>query len=464
MPHQIRLHTRKDAPTRPCAEGKILRKNIVEDPRLFLSALQSFPISAVYQDAAELTELLVTYFKEGIEGGEYCLWISPNELAAEGAKSKLRKAGVDVEHSPASSHSEILQANTIPEDITLFESAVKELVEKGYRRALSGGFSGFRMNFDFKNNLNLKPYLETCRKTLETVSLENNKSLTLLCTLPLEELSSRALLELMEESSVFAKRKGKWKRLRNPEEEIEFGNNTLNAERNIEAANWTRNGLIMNMSHELRTPLNSVIGFSVLLLEGAFGSLNTRQSKYVNNILISGKNLLEIVNNLLEISRLEAGESSLNYEDVDIASLIGEVRMNLLLLASNKNISVESKVDSSLENVWADRAKLRQILYNLMNNAIKFTPEKGKVTVSARKKEGMLEIKVSDSGIGLSKEDFERIIMSVIQADPSTTKEYEGAGLGLYIAKTFVEHQGGQIWVESRVKKGSTFIFTLPMD
>jgi signal transduction histidine kinase len=442
-----------------------LRKNIVKDPRLFSNALQSFPISAVYEDATELTELLVTYFKEGIEGGEYCLWISPNELAAEGAKSKLKKAGVDVEHSLTSSQLEILPANTAPEDFTLLASAVKELAEKGYRKVLSGGFSGFRMNFDFKNNVNsLKPYLETCGKTLETVGFENNKSLTLLCTLPLEELSGRALLELMEENSVFAKRKGKWKRLRNLEGKIELGNNSLNVERDIEATNRTKNGLIMNISHELRTPLNSVIGFSDLLLEGAFGSLNTRQSKYVNNILISGKNLLEIVNNILEISRLEAGESILNYEDVDIASLIGEVRMNLLLLASNKNISVESKVDSSVENVRADRAKLRQILYNLMNNAIKFTPEKGRVSVSARKKEGMLEIKVSDSGIGLSKEDYERIIMSVIQADSSTAKEYDGAGLGLYIAKTFVELHGGQIWVDSRVKKGSTFIFTLPMD
>ncbi len=139
--------------------------------------------------------------------------------------------------------------------------------------------------------------------------------------------------------------------------------------------------------------------------------------------------------------------------------------MNLLLLASNKNINVESKVDSSVENVRADRAQLRQILYNLMNNAIKFTPEKGRVTVSARKKEGMFEIKVSDSGVALSKEDYERIIMSVIKADDcSTAKGYDGAGLGLYIAKNFVELHGGQIWVESKVKKGNTFIFTLPMD
>ncbi|MGB9938783.1 ATP-binding protein [Methanosarcina sp.] len=442
-----------------------MRKNIVKDPGLFSNAPQSPQISAVYEDAEELTELLVTYFKEGIEGGEYCLWISPDKLAVDGAKSELKKAGVDVERSLASSQLEILQADPFPENLTFVALAVKELAENGYKKALSGGFSGFRTNFDLKNaGDSLKPCLETCGKAVETVVFENNKSLTFLCTLPLEELSGRVLLELMEENDVFAKRKGKWKHLRNLEGKIELENIFLKAEKDIEAANSTKNGLIMNMSHELRTPLNSVIGFSDLLLEGAFGSLNTRQSKYVSNILISGKNLLEIINNLLDISRLEAGERRLNYEDVDIASLLGEVRMSLLSLASNKKISVEVKVDASLENVRADRTKLRQILYNLMNNAIKFTPEKGRVTVSARKKEGMLEVKVSDSGIGLSKEDHERIFMPFIQADSSTARGYGGAGLGLYIAKNFIDLHAGRIWVESEVEKGSTFIFTLPMD
>jgi signal transduction histidine kinase len=445
--------------------GRILRKNIVKDPGLFSNAQQRPQISAVYEDAEELTELLVTFFKEGIEGGEYCLWISPDKLAVEEAKSELKKAGVDVEHSLAVSQLEILPTNPFPENLTFLASAVKELAEKGYAKALSGGFSGFRMNFDFKNPGNsLKPCLEKCGKAVEKVAFENNKSFTLLCTLHLEELSGRALLEIMEESSVFAKRKGKWKRLRYLEGKIELENSFLKTEKEIEAANKTKNGLIVNMSHELRTPLNSVIGFSDLLLEGAFGSLNTRQSKYVSNILISGKNLLEIINNLLDISRLEAGESNLNYEDVDIASLIGEVRMSLLSLASNKKISVEVKVDASLESVRADRTKLRQILYNLMNNAIKFTPEKGRVTVNALKKEGILEIKISDSGIGLSKEDHERIFMPFIQADSSTAKRYGGAGLGLYVAKNFVDLHGGKIWVESRVEKGSTFIFTLPMN
>ena len=442
-----------------------MRKNIDKNPGLFSSVQQSSQISAVYNDIEELTEILVTYFKQGIERGEYCLWISPDELATQRAKNELEKEGVDVEQCLVSSQLEILPANPFPENMTRLASAVKELAEKGYKKAHSGGFSGFRTNFDLKDaGSSLKPYLETCGKTVETVIFEKNKSPTFLCTLPLEELSGSVLLELMEENGVIIKRRGKWKHLGQLEGRKELENAILIAKKDAEATDMAKKGLIMNMSHELRTPLNSVIGFSDLLLEGAFGSLNTRQSKYVSNILISGKNLLEIINNLLDISRLEAGERNLNYEEIDIASLIGEVRMSLISPASNKKISVEVKIDTSLENIRADRTKLRQILYNLMNNAMKFTPDKGRVIVSACKKEGVLEIKVSDNGIGLSKEDNEKIFMPFTQADSSTARGYGGAGLGLYIVKNFIDLHGGKIWVDSEVGKGSTFIFTLPID
>ena len=272
------------------------------------------------------------------------------------------------------------------------------------------GLKASEQTLTFKNQECLpKDCLEICRKNIEMIVYEGNKNITLLCTLPLEDLSGSMLLELLEENDFFAKRKGKWKHLGQLKGQKELENVLLKAKKDAEATNQAKNGFIMNMSHELRTPLNSVIGFSDLLLEGAFGPLNTRQSKYVTNILISGKNLLEIINNLLDISSLETGERNLNYEEVDIASLIGEVRMSLFSSASNKEISVELRVDSSLGNIRADRTKLRQILYNLMSNAIKFTPEKGKITVSASKKEGMLEIKVADNGIGLSKKDYKNI-------------------------------------------------------
>jgi signal transduction histidine kinase len=436
--------------------------NINEDPGFFSIASHSPQISAVYDNAEELKVLLVTFFKQGIERGEYCLWISPNNLTAQGAKNELQKSGMDVEHCLSSSQLEILQANPLPENVALFTSSVKEFAENGYQKIVSGRFSGFRMNLDFNNTKNnlIKPCLEMCRKTFEKMGFENNKSFTLLCTFPLEELSGRAILELIDENDVFVKKNGKWTILRNLDG-IGLEYIFSKTEMDLEATNWIKNGLLINMSHELRTPLNSIIGFSDLLLEGAFGSLNTRQSKYVNNILISGKNLLEIINTLLDVSRFEAGERSLNYENVDLAGLIGEVRMNLLSFASNKNISVEVQVDSSLENIRADRIKLRQVLYNLINNAIKFTPEKGRVNISAIKTEGAIEIKVSDSGLGFSKEDRERLL-SFTQEDLSTARRYGGAGLGLFIAKNFIDLHGGKIWVESNVEKGNTFIFTIP--
>lgn len=316
----------------------------------------------------------------------------PDEVATERAKDELKKT-VDIEHYLVSSQLEILKsAESLPENTIILASAVKELLETGRKKAISGGFSGFRTNFDLKNaGTSLKSCLETCRKTVEIGVSGSNKSLTFLCTLPLKELSGSILLELMEEKGIFIK--GKWKCLGQPEERTKLEKVIFMAKNDAEATNLAKNGFIMNMSHELRTPLNSVIGFSDLLLEGAFGSLNTRQSKYVNNILISGKNLLEIINNLLDISSLEDGEGNLNYEEIDIASLIGEVRMKLISPASNKKISVEVRVDTSIESVRADRTKLRQILYNLMSNAIKFTPKKGKVVVSACKKKECLRLK-----------------------------------------------------------------------
>jgi len=457
-----------------------LEKNIDKSPGLFSSVPQSSQISAVYNDVEELTELLAIYFKQGIEKGEYCLWSSPDEKAVERAKNELKKSGVDVEHCIISSQLELrpssqlelrpssqleLQpAEQLPKNVNLLASAIKELVEKGSKKALSGGFSGFRTNVDLKNSgISLKLCLQTCRNTIEMISLGNSKDLTLLCSFPLDELSGSTLLELIEENSIFIKRKGKWKYLGQQEGQTELENIFLKAKKDADATNRAKNVFIMNISHELRTPLNSVIGFSDLLLEGAFGPLNTRQSKYVNNILLSGKSVMEIIDNLLDISRLEDGEKTLNYEEIDTASLLGEVRMRLLPSASNKKIAVEIKVGTSIENIWADRTKLRQILYNLISNAIKFTPEKGRVTVSAFKKEGMLEITVSDTGTGLLKEYYEKMFMPSTQADPSINPGYGGAGLGLFIVKNFIDLHRGEICVDSKVGKGSTFTFTLPI-
>ena len=443
-------------------------KNTDEYPELFSSIPQSSQLSAVYDNTEELTELLVAYFKQGIDREEHCIWIVTDSLAAERAKSELEKTGLDVGKYITSSQLEIIPVGTLSESILLFESALKELMEGRGGKAISEGFSGFRINLDFNTaGSSFKPFLERLEKNLEEIDQDSRRNLTFLYSFPLGGLSGSTLLELVEERGVLFKRKGKWEYLVNTCDvngQKELETTLLKAKKDAEATNRVKNSFIMNMSHELRTPLNSVIGFSDLLMEGAFGPMNTKQSKYVNNILISGKNLLEIINNLLDISRLEAGETTLKYEDVDVASLIGEVRVSLLSPASIKKITVELNIDSSVGNVKADITKFRQILYNLVSNAIKFTPARGKVIISACKKDGDLEIKVSDNGIGLSKESYEKIFMPFTQADSSAARGYGGAGLGLYIVRNFVDLHGGKIWVDSEVGKGSTFTFTLPVE
>ncbi len=442
-----------------------MEKIIVDNSVLFSSVPQSNQISAIYRDIAELTELLIIYFKQGIETGEYCLWISPDDLFAEETKNELKKSGIDVERFINSSQLEILPAESLHKNILTLESRITELVEKGYEKVLSKDFTGFRTNFDFTNlGITIENYLGIYKNVINKIAFNNSKNLTFLYTFPLDELSGITLLALMEENSIVVKRKRKWKYLENLEIQTEFKKTLIKEKNESEFLNRVKNEFIMNLSHELRTPLNSVIGFSDLLLEGAFGSLNTRQSKYVNNILISGKNLLEIINNLLDILKLEAGDRSLNYEIVDIASLLTDIRMSLLSSASNKKIVLELKIDASIENIRADKTKLRQILYNLVSNAIRFTPKKGKVTVSAFKKENMLEIIVSDTGEGMFKKYYEKMFMSSTQTNPSTTLGYLEAGVGLYIVKNFIDLHRGKIWVDYREGKDSTFTFALPID
>lgn len=438
-------------------------KDIDEISELFSSIPQGPQISAVYNDLEELSELLAFYYKQGIKRGEYCSFNSPQEMDAEQVENKLEKSGENGEDLVISSQLVLQPAKKLPKNATALASAIKELIEEGTEKAISEGFSGLRTNLDLKRSGNsIKTYLDICQKTAETASSMNNKKFTLLCTVPFDELSCSLLLELMEDKGVLIKRKGEWKYLGQLERQSDLENTLIKAKKDAETANRVKNEFIMNISHELRIPLNSVIGFSDLLLEGAFGPLNTRQSKYVNNILLSGENLLEIVDNLRDISKLEAGDKTLTYTDVDILSLLGDVRISLLSSSSNKKISVELKVDSSIGNIKTDKAKLRQILFNLTSNAIKFTPANGKITVSASKKEDNLEIRVSDTGTGLLKNYYEKMFTPLAQADPSKVLKSGGAGLGLYIVKSLIDLQGGKIFVDSEVGKGSSFTFTVP--
>lgn len=238
----------------------------------------------------------------------------------------------------------------------------------------------------------------------------------------------------------------------------------VRAKMEAEIANKAKSEFLANMSHELRTPLNSIIGFSDMLLTQNFGPLNEKQLRYVNNITVSGSHLLKLINDVLDISKVEAGKMELHVEKFSISGSVSEVKSLLVPLASKKNIEILNRVDDKLESISADRTKFKQILYNLMDNAIKFTPEGGHVTVDAKIADTGAEITVTDTGIGMSEEEALKIFKPFVQLENSEFKKQKGTGLGLSLVKKFVEMHSGKVWVESKSGEGSKFVFTIPLN
>ncbi|HEV8335979.1 MAG TPA: ATP-binding protein [Candidatus Polarisedimenticolia bacterium] len=254
------------------------------------------------------------------------------------------------------------------------------------------------------------------------------------------------------------------RKVRERTQELEILNQKLK-ESNTELlrANNLKSEFLANMSHELRTPLNAVIGFSELLLDPGYGDLNQDQREYVADILSSGRHLLELINDILDLSKIEAGKMRLALDEFDLSLAAEEALMTLRVDADRKQIALEARLDPAVPSVRADRGKFKQILTNLLSNAVKFTPAGGRVSLSTAREGSALRVSVEDTGIGIRPEDQARIFAAFIQVDGSYARKYQGTGLGLTLVKRFVEMHGGEIVVTSEVGKGSTFTFRLPL-
>ena len=224
-----------------------------------------------------------------------------------------------------------------------------------------------------------------------------------------------------------------------------------------------KSDFMATMSHELRTPLTSIIGYSDMLLSGMTGELNEKQSAFVDSILKGGESLLNLINDVLDLTKIEAGRLELNREAVDLRAALLGVLPVVKPRAQDKRIRISTFLPTDLPLVWADPGKLNQILLNLITNGIKYTHENGSVSVEARTVDGLVEIWVNDTGIGIAREDQDKVFQRFTQIDSSATRSQGGTGLGLAIVRELVELHGGTIRVQSKLGKGSSFIFTMPI-
>jgi two-component system, NtrC family, sensor kinase len=230
----------------------------------------------------------------------------------------------------------------------------------------------------------------------------------------------------------------------------------------LEVASQHKSEFLANMSHELRTPLNAIIGFSEVLSERMFGELNQKQEEYSKDIHASGQHLLSLINDILDLSKIEAGRMELELTDFHLPQAIENALTLVRERAGRRGIALAHTMDERLGDIRGDERKIKQVLLNLLSNAIKFTPEGGRIEVAAVSKDGLAEVSVRDTGVGIAPEDQEKVFEEFRQVG-TADKKAEGTGLGLTLCRKFVELHGGRIWVKSQVGVGSTFTFTIPV-
>src|SRR6185437_11337527 len=313
-----------------------------------------------------------------------------------------------------------------------------------------------------------KPIVQLA-ETARTISHEKSYSIRAATTANRDEVSTlidsfnEMLDQIQQRDMALLGAQGELeKRVEERTEQLAAANRELELRnREVEHATQLKSKFLASMSHELRTPLNAIVGFSDLLAEQAPGQLNPKQLRFVQHIKQGSTHLLQLINDILDLSKIEAGQLEFRYEDFGIKDALPEVLSTIRPLAMAKNITLSESSTSGL-SIYADRVRFKQVLYNLLSNAVKFTPNGGRVEIEACRMDQMVQVSVLDTGIGIRPDDHALVFEEFRQVEGSTNA-HEGTGLGLAISKRLVEEQGGTISLESELGKGSKFTVSFPI-
>ncbi len=300
-------------------------------------------------------------------------------------------------------------------------------------------------------------------KTIGLIHVENRLTKDLYTEDDLEFITAFASQAAISLQNAFLYQEAEELNLRLEQKVRERTRELLRSKQQLEDANRLKSEFLANMSHELRTPLNAIIAMSEILGERTFGDLTEKQEVYVSQVLDSGVHLLSLINDVLDLSKVEAGQLELNIDPFNLGELLESSLVVVKERAQKHGITLQLESDPEVEIIHGDALRIKQVVYNLLTNAVKFTPDGGKVTLRAFNRENDVVVVVEDTGIGISPEDQQIIFDEFRQADSSYSRKYEGTGLGLALSRKFVELHGGRIWVESEVGKGSRFFFSLPL-
>lgn len=444
-----------------------------------------------YHNQNDLLDLLAPYFKGGLLNHEYCVWVTSERSHIKDALARMKRELPRFDTYLDNGQMEILPASDwyVKDGVFDAQRVLTGWIDK-CNQASASGYRGMRLTSD---TLWLK---KSSWKSYADYEEELDKAMgkhrmTAICTYSLEMCRAFEVIHVVKNHGFALIKRGEWERIENAQrrraeekaqekalaelqkivklrttELKQVTESKLQEELRrhiLERASRLKSEFLANMSHELRTPLNAIIGFSQMMHDEKLGPVSSDHKEYLGDILTSANYLLDLINDVLDLAKVEAGKMEFHPESVNLQHLVEETCTIARAMAVKKQLEMDISIDPDINSVVLDPAKFKQVLYNYLSNAIKFTPEGGRIAVRAvAEGVGDFRVDVKDTGIGIKPEDMEKLFVEFQQVGPPLSIQHHGTGLGLALTKKLVEAQEGKVGVNSILGKGSTFFAVLP--